>query len=212
MTASTCQTQFSIPLGEQDLTKGRYGALSARVSAVDIVQLVITTFTEQENAGSKTGCKLLKAGMQSLVNMVIDAIFTALTTEGLLAGTVTAKFPVLEGLDWVKFGVQQSIRFHNDQVSQYETGPLITDICERFGGSYEAHNEEHAMQLRLMFDSMVSSFRETLSQTTESFNRGAFDSEDPKAPSQLARMMFDSPWINETVIHDVLQNPMTMEK
>ena len=155
---------------------------------------------------------MLKAGMQSLVNMVIDAIFATITTEGLLGTAMIESFPKLEGLNWVKFSIGQSIRFHNEQISPHTTGLLATDICQRFGGNYEAHNEEHAMQLRLMFDSMVSSFRETLSQTTESFNQGAFDNEDAKAPSQLTQMMFNSPWINETLIHDVLQNPMAMEK
>lgn len=176
-----------------------------------MVQLVITTFTEQENAGAKMGCQMLKTGLQSLVNMAVDLAFAAMTTEG-LGAEAFSRYVGTEVVEGVKFIMQQAIRFHNDQITPQTTAAVAADVCDRFGGGYEAHNEEHAMQLRLLFDSMVSSFRETLSQTTESFNRGAFDSEDPKAPSQLARLMFDTSWINETLLHDVLQNPMTMEK
>jgi hypothetical protein len=191
--------------------------LAARVSAADDVGTIVSTFTEQENAGSKTRCTILNTAINDLISQVF-ALGTAAATGvdwpigKLINGWITEETRQLWKGPWGAFAQMQLAntpnRYAGTAWSNAESG---WDVCDLFGGNFNANNPKHEQQLKASFDELVTGERKGLNDASEKLNRGSFDDSHPEAPSLLAEMMFTSQWADKDAIERVLENPMKLE-
>ena len=164
------------------------------------------------DAKARANCDVLKASVAAIVQLSVQLIVSVITQNPYTAEYFGDAYRKIGGTAWTKVVLEQGVALATGQTSEILSQQYDhSGLCSRFGGNFDAHNEQHMNELHALLEGAVSRYRGQLAANTESANNGTLAPESG-SPSALLDLMFSSTWADEALSLRVLKNPNIIER